>query len=162
MFSEILQDSQEICDISKNTFYYRIPLVPASKNTLPSRIDVTSWQLIFWELSTLNSVISATTFIKNGPNFTPPRLFQVPRLLKSRNQVVQFPTTPLFQPPHHAELENVFGFHIKVWKWNVKCMTKHMEKQIFRVWDSYIYNIYCQIYIRLNTGMLLIRFNSIE
>ena len=116
MFSEILEDSQEICDISKNTFYYRIPLVPASKNTLPSRIDVTSWQLIFWELSTLNSVISATTFIKNGPNFTPPCLFQAPHLLKSRNQVLQLPIIPLFHSSHHSKLENVFDFHIKVWK----------------------------------------------
>ena len=33
VFSEILQDSQEICEISKNTFSYRTPLVPASKNT---------------------------------------------------------------------------------------------------------------------------------
>ena len=84
--------------------------------TLPSRIDVTSRQIIFWEFSTHNSVISATTFIKNGPNFAPPRLFQAPRLLKSRNQVVQLPITPLFQPPHHSKLENVFDFHIKVWK----------------------------------------------
>ena len=69
------------------------------KLTLPSWIDVTSQQLIFWEFSMHNSVISATTFIKNGPNFAPPRLFQAPRLLKSRNQVVQLPITPLFQPP---------------------------------------------------------------
>ena len=32
VFSEILQDSQEICEISKNTFSYRTPLA-ASKNT---------------------------------------------------------------------------------------------------------------------------------
>ena len=80
--------------------------------TLPSWIDVTSHQVIFWEFSPHNSVISATIFIKNGPNFAPPRLFQATRLLKSRNQVVQLPTTPLFQPPHHSKLENVFGFHI--------------------------------------------------
>ena len=48
------------------------------KLTLPSWIDVTSQQLIFWEFSMHNSVISATTFIKNGPNFAPPRLFQAP------------------------------------------------------------------------------------
>ena len=83
-------------------------------SSLPNRLDVTA--INFWEFSTHNSVISATTFIKNGPNFAPPRLFQAPRLLKSRNQVVQLPTTPLFQPPHHSKLENVFGFHIKVWK----------------------------------------------
>ena len=70
--------------------------------TLPSQIDVTSRQLIFWEISTHNSVISATMFIKNGPNFAPPRLFQAPRLLKSRNQVFQLPPTPLFQPQHHS------------------------------------------------------------
>ena len=64
--------------------------------TLPSWIDVTSWQLIFREFSTHSSVISAITFIKNGPNFAPPRLFQAPRLLKSMNQVVQLPPTPLF------------------------------------------------------------------
>ena len=33
VFSEILQNSQEICKISKNTFSYRTPLVPTSKNT---------------------------------------------------------------------------------------------------------------------------------
>ena len=69
---------------------------------LPSQVDVTSRQLILWEISTHNSVISATTFIKNGPNFAPPRLFQAPRLLKSRNQVVQLPPTPLFQLPYHS------------------------------------------------------------
>ena len=69
-------------------------------STLPSRIDMTSRQLIFWEFSTHNSVIPATTFIKNDPNFAPPLLFQAPRLLKSRNKVAQLPTTPLFQPPH--------------------------------------------------------------
>ena len=72
------------------------------ENTLPSQIDVTSGQLIFWEISTHNSVISATTFIKNGPNFAPPRLFQAPHLLKSRNQVDQLLSTPLFQQPLHS------------------------------------------------------------
>ena len=33
VFSEILQDSQEICKIPKNTFSYRTRLMPASKNT---------------------------------------------------------------------------------------------------------------------------------
>ena len=84
--------------------------------TLLSQIDVTSRQLILWEFYTHNSVISATKFIKNGPNFATPRLFQEPRLLKSRNQVVQLPTTLLFQPPHYSKLENFFNFHIKVWK----------------------------------------------
>ena len=70
--------------------------------TLPSQIEVTSRHLISWEISTRNSVISAMSFIKNDPNFAPPRLFQAPRLLKSRNQVVQLPPTPLFQPPHHS------------------------------------------------------------
>ena len=69
--------------------------------TLASRTDVTSWQLIFREFSTQNSVISATTFIKNRQKVAPPRLFQAPRLLKSRNQVVPLPITPLFQSPHH-------------------------------------------------------------
>ena len=64
--------------------------------TLPSRIDVTSRQLIFREFSTHNSVISATTFIKNGPNFAPSRLFQAPRLIKSMSQIAQLPPTPLF------------------------------------------------------------------
>ena len=86
--------------------------------TVPSRINVTSRQLIFWEFSTRNSVISATTFIKNGPNFTLRRLFKASRLLKSRNQVVQLPATPLFQPLHHSKLENVFDFYIKVWRKN--------------------------------------------
>ena len=54
----------------------------------------TSRQLIFWEFFTHNSVIWATTFIKNSPN-----------------SVVQLPTTPLFQPPHHLKLEDVFDFH---------------------------------------------------
>ena len=80
------------------------------------KIDVTSRQLIFWEFSTHKSIISATTFTKNGPNVAPPHLFQAPLLLKSRNQVAQLPTTPLFQLTHHLKLENVFDFHIKVWK----------------------------------------------
>ena len=70
--------------------------------TLPFQIEVTSRHLISWEISTRNFVISAISFIKNDPNFAPPRLFQAPRLLKSRNQVVQLPPTPLFQPPHHS------------------------------------------------------------
>ena len=70
--------------------------------TLPSQIEVTSRHLISWEISTRNSVISAMSFIKNDPNFAPPRLFQAPSLLKSRNQVVQLPPTSLFQPPHHS------------------------------------------------------------
>ena len=41
-------------------------------------------------------------------------LLQGPHLLKSRNQVVQLPITPLYQPPHHSKLENVFNFHKKV------------------------------------------------
>ena len=81
--------------------------------TLPCRIDVTSRQLIFWEFFTHNSVISATTFIKNGPNLAPPRLFQATHLLKTKNRVVQLPRTPLFQPPHHLKLENVFVFTYK-------------------------------------------------
>ena len=70
----------------------------------------------FWQFSTQNSVISATTFIKNGPNFPPQCLFQAPRLLKSRNQVAQLPTTSLLQARHQSNLENVLNFHIKVWK----------------------------------------------
>ena len=85
-----------------------------SVSTLPSPIDATSRQLIFGEFSSHNSVISATTFIKNGLNFAPPCLFQAPRLLKSRTQVVQLLITRLFQPLHHSKLENVFDFHIKV------------------------------------------------
>ena len=54
-------------------------------------MDVTPRQLIFWEFSTHNSVISATTFIKNGLNFPPPLLFQAPRLLKSRNHILATP-----------------------------------------------------------------------
>ena len=84
--------------------------------TLSSRINVTSRQLIFWEFSAHNFVVSANTFIKNGPNFALPRLFQATRLLKSRNQKVQLSTTPLFKPPHRTKLENVFDFHIKVRK----------------------------------------------
>ena len=61
-----------------------------------------------------NSVISVTSFIKNGPNFALPRLFEAPRLLKLRNQVVWLPTTSLFQPSHHSKLENVFDFHINL------------------------------------------------
>ena len=38
VFSEILQeDSQEIWEKSKNTFSYRTPLVPASRNTYNKR-----------------------------------------------------------------------------------------------------------------------------
>ena len=99
-----------------NVFHaQRENVIPEKMGTLSSRIDVTSRQLIFWEFSTHNSVISATTFIKNGPNFPPPRLFQAPRLSKSRNQVAQLSTTPLFQPPHHSKLENK-TFHMIVWK----------------------------------------------
>ena len=47
-----------------NRIFYAI-----SKIILPSRINVTPWQLIFWEFSTHKSVISGTTFTKNGPNF---------------------------------------------------------------------------------------------
>ena len=86
------------------------------KSTLPSRIDVVPRKLIFWEFSTHNFVMSGSTFIKNGPNFASPRLYLAPRLLKSRNQVVQFPATALFQPPHHSKPENVFDFHIEVWR----------------------------------------------
>ena len=108
---------------AKGSIYSELRLQRCCRNTLPFRIDVTSRQLIFWEFSTNNSVIWATTFIKNGLNFAPPRLFQAPRLLKSRNQVVQLPPTPLFQPPHHSarfrfshksvkiKLLNAWAFH---------------------------------------------------
>ena len=89
-----------------------MPLILVSYSSLPNRRDITV--INFREFSTHISVISATKFIKNGPNFARPRLFQATRLLKSRSQVVQLPTTPLFQPPHHSKLENVFDFHIKV------------------------------------------------
>ena len=59
--------------------------------SLPNRRDVMA--INFLKIFTHNSVNSATTFTKNGPNFAPPRLFQAPRLLKSRNQVVQLPIT---------------------------------------------------------------------
>ena len=98
----------------RKTVLFMIEFVYSS---LPNRRDVTA--INFLRISTHNSVISTTMFIKNGPNFAPPCLFQAPRLLKSRNQVVQLPTTSLFQPPHHSKLENVFGFHIKVWKENL-------------------------------------------
>ena len=94
-----------------------------SRPTLPFQIDVTSRQLIFWKFSTHKSLISATTFIKNGLNFAAPRLFHAPR-----NQVVQLPITPLFQPLHHSKLENVFDFLIKVWNNTKKCMTMDTEK----------------------------------
>ena len=84
--------------------------------TLPSRIDMKSRQLIIWEFSTHSSAILVTMFIENNPNFGPSRLYQAPRLLKSRNQAVQLPMTPLFQQTHHSKLENVFDIHIKVWK----------------------------------------------
>ena len=57
-------------------------LIAAKMYTLPSWIDVTSRQLI----STHNSVISATKFIKNGSSLAVTCLFQAPHLLKSRNQ----------------------------------------------------------------------------
>ena len=88
-----------------------MPLIVVSYSSLSNRHDVTA--INFLTFSTHNSVISVTTFIKNGPKFARPRLFQVTRL-KSRNQVVQLPTTPLFQPPRHSKLENVFDFHINV------------------------------------------------
>ena len=132
-------------------------------STLPSWIDVTSRQLILSEFSIDNSY-SAITFIKNSPDFAPPGLFQALRLLKSRNQVVQLPITPLFQPPHHSKLENVFDFHIKV---KIKLLNAWLLTRKNKSFECGIVincfeNIYCQRYIRLNTGVLLIRFNSIE
>ena len=83
-------------DIPEGLFF------PPHSHTLSFQIDVTSRQLIFWGVFTRNSVISATKLIKNEPNFAPQRLLQAPRLLKSRNQVVQLSPTPLFQPPYHS------------------------------------------------------------
>ena len=110
-FLTIVNSWKLLTILTKNSILDFRPVQDPPLATLPSRIDVTSRQLIFWEFSTHNSVISTTTLIKNGPNFAPPRLFQAPRLLKSRNQVVQLPITSLFQPPHHSKLENVFDFH---------------------------------------------------
>ena len=84
-------------------------LLNNAKESFPSRIDMTSRKLIFWEFYTHNSVISATTFIKNGPNFAPPCLFQEPHLSKSRNQVVQLPTTLIWAT-------RLLKINIKVWK----------------------------------------------
>ena len=132
--------------------------------TLPSQIEVTSQQLIFWEFSTHNSVISATTFIKSGPNIAPPCLFEVPHLLKSRNQVVQLPIIPLFQPPHHSKLESTFDFHISV---KIKLLNAWLCTQKNKSFECGIVtncseNIYCQKYIQLNTGVPLTWFSSIE
>ena len=43
-------------------------------------------------------------------------------------------------------------------------MTMHMENQSFEcgIVINGFENIYCQMYIRLNTSVLLIRFNSTE
>ena len=132
--------------------------------TLPSQIEVTSRQLIFWEFSTHNSVISATTFIKSGPNIAPPCLFEVPRLLKSRNQVVQLPIIPLFQPPHHSKFKSTFDFHISV---EIKLLHAWLCTQKNKSFECGIVincseNVYCQKYIQLNTGVPLTWLSSIE
>ena len=61
--------------VTKNSILDFAPIQDPPLATLPSPIDFTSRQLIFWEFSTNNSVISATTLIKNGPNFASLRLF---------------------------------------------------------------------------------------
>ena len=88
--------------------------------SLPNRRDVTA--IIFLIIFHPQLCYFSHTFIKNGPNFAPLRLFQAPCLLKSRNQVVQLPPTPLFQPPHQSKLEHVFDFHIKV---KIKLLNAH-------------------------------------
>ena len=98
----------------------------SQKSTVPSRIDVTSRQLILWEFSTHNSVISATTFVKNGSNFAPPRLFQAPRLLKSRNQVVQLPIT--ISATASLKIRERFRFSHKSENKTVYCITMCTEK----------------------------------
>ena len=131
-------------------------------NDLPNRRDATA--INFLRIFHHNSVISATTFIKNGPNFAPPRLLQAPRLLKSRNQIVYLPITPLIQPLHHSKIRERFQFLHKRVKIKLKCMVTHTEKISFEcgIVINRFENIYCQRYIRLTTGVLLIRFGSIE
>ena len=127
------------------------------KNPFPSRIDIMSRKLIFWEFYTHKSVISATTFIKNGPNFAPPCLFQEPHLLKSRNQEVQLPTTLIWAT-------RLLKINIKV---KIKLLNAWLYTQKNKSFECGIVincfeNIYCQMYMQLNTGVLLIQFNSIE
>ena len=101
--------------------------------TLPSQIDVTSRQLIFWEISTHNSVISATTFIKNGPNFAPSRFFQAPRLLKSRNQEVQLPPNSVISAT--ASITRSF-------RWCTQKYPKENRKQTMNIlWQFYVKNM---------------------
>ena len=89
-------------------------------------------------------------------NFASPCRFQASCLLKPRNQAVELPTTLLFQPPHHSSLQKAYNFHIKI-----KCTRKNKSFEYGIVINCFE-NIYCQIHIPLNTGVLLIRFNSIE
>ena len=132
--------------------------------TLPSQIEVTSRQLIFWEFSTHNSVISATTFIKSCPNFAPPCLLEIPHLLKSRNQVVQLPIILLFQPTHHSKLESIFNFHISVKIKLLNAWLCTLKNKSFKcgIVINCSENIYCQKYTWLNIGVPLTWFSSIE
>ena len=116
------------------------------KYILLSWIDVTSQKLILWEFSTHNSVIWATMFIKNAPNFTPPCLLQAPLLLLQGINHCISATASL-------KIGECFWFSLCTWK------NKSFKCEIV---INCFENIYYQSCIWLKTGVPLIRFNSIK
>ena len=134
--------------------------------TLPSRIDVTPRQLIFWEFSTQNSVISATTFIINGPNFAPPRFFffgiTVIKIKESsssgfRNSVISVTASLKIRECFQFSHKNVKIKLLNAWL----CTRKNKSFECGIVINCF-QNICRQMYKRLNTGVISIRFYSTE
>ena len=115
--------------------------------TLPSRIDVAPQQLIFWEFSTRNSVIPDTTFIKIKESSSS----------ASRNSVISATASLKIRERFRFSHKSVKIKLLNAWLCTRK--NKSFERGIV---INCFENIYCQMYIRLNTGVLLIRFNSIE
>ena len=126
--------------------------------TLPTRIDVTSRQLIFWEFSTYSYVyqkypkpptttlIPGTTFIKIKESST------------SASHKSVIPATASLKIREHFRFSHK---SVKTKLFNVwLCAWKNKSFECWIVINSFE-NIYGQAYIRL-IHVLLIRFNSIE
>ena len=109
-FLTIVNSWKLLTILTKNSILDFRPVQDPPLATLPSRIDVTSRQLIFWEFSTNNCYFSHNNYQK-WPKLCTTTLILGTTFIKIKNQVFQLPTTLLFQPPHHSKLENVFDFH---------------------------------------------------
>ena len=132
-------------------------------SSLASRRDVTV--INFLRIFQLQLCYFSHCVYQNGPNFAPPRLLQAPHLSKSNYQVVQLPTTPFISATASLKIRERFRFSdksVKIKLLNAWPCTRNNKSFECTIVINYFESIYCQMYIRLNTSVLLIQFYSIE